>query len=171
MTEAMLIDEGDCPELAAIIRERINRDGPLCFDAFMELCLYHPQYGYYMGERMRIGKGGDFFTSSSVHAVFGRLLARQLGPGGLIVLNVSGRGDKDVDTVRKALASGGVRPKHAGRKAKKGRASGSRRRRPSPRRARDGASSGGVLPSHAEQRSDEPARRRQASFADRRRRA
>jgi SAM-dependent MidA family methyltransferase len=31
-----------------------------------------------MVEKQRIGKGGDFFTSSSVHAVFGRLIARQL---------------------------------------------------------------------------------------------
>jgi tryptophan synthase beta chain len=61
----------------------------------------------------------------TAHAVHGaRLLARQLGPGGLIVLNVSGRGDKDVDTVRKALAAGAARPK----------SSTSRRRRPSPRR-------------------------------------
>jgi tryptophan synthase beta chain len=42
----------------------------------------------------------------TAHAVHGaRLLARRLGPGGLIILNVSGRGDKDVDTVRKALAA------------------------------------------------------------------
>ena len=44
----------------------------------MELCLYHPTYGYYMISRERIGRGGDFFTSTSVHALFGRLIARQL---------------------------------------------------------------------------------------------
>jgi tryptophan synthase beta chain len=42
-------------------------------------------------------------TAHAVHAA--RLLARELGPGGLLVLNVSGRGDKDVDTVRQALAA------------------------------------------------------------------
>jgi tryptophan synthase beta chain len=54
-------------------------------------------------------------TAHAVHAA--RLLGRELGPDGLLVLNVSGRGDKDVDTVRKALAAGAVVPKHAARKA------------------------------------------------------
>jgi tryptophan synthase beta chain len=54
-------------------------------------------------------------TAHAVHAA--RLLARELGPDGLLVLNVSGRGDKDVDTVRKALAAGEVVPKHAARPA------------------------------------------------------
>lgn len=64
--------------LAAELRERINATGGLPFADFMAACLYHPYYGYYMTSRDRIGKGGDFFTSSSVHAVFGRLIARQL---------------------------------------------------------------------------------------------
>jgi SAM-dependent MidA family methyltransferase len=44
----------------------------------MELCLYHPRHGYYTVARTRIGKQGDFFTSSSVHSLFGRLIARQI---------------------------------------------------------------------------------------------
>jgi len=51
-------------------------------------------------------------SAHAVHAA--RLVARELGPTGLLVLNVSGRGDKDVDTVRKALAAGAVAPKHQG---------------------------------------------------------
>ena len=43
----------------------------------MELCLYHPELGYYSRNAEQFGKAGDFFTSSDVHAVFGRLLARQ----------------------------------------------------------------------------------------------
>ena len=43
----------------------------------MELCLYHPELGYYSRNAAQFGKAGDFFTSSDVHAVFGRLLARQ----------------------------------------------------------------------------------------------
>src|ERR1051326_7544902 len=43
----------------------------------MELCLYHPELGYYSRNTEQFGKAGDFFTSSDVHAVFGRLLARQ----------------------------------------------------------------------------------------------
>jgi len=64
--------------LAEELRERIAAGGPLPFAEFMAACLYHPQHGYYMTPRERIGKSGDFFTSSSVHALFGRLVARQL---------------------------------------------------------------------------------------------
>jgi len=67
-------------KLSPIIIEYIRQQGDagLSFTDFMQLCLYHPRYGYYMQDRERIGKGGDFFTSSSVHEVFGTLLARQL---------------------------------------------------------------------------------------------
>ncbi len=43
----------------------------------MELCLYDPELGYYSRNAAQFGKAGDFYTSSDVHAVFGRLLARQ----------------------------------------------------------------------------------------------
>ncbi|MFZ3264421.1 MAG: SAM-dependent methyltransferase [Terriglobales bacterium] len=44
----------------------------------MEICLYDPSEGYYSRNAEQFGKAGDFYTSSDVHAVFGRLLARQL---------------------------------------------------------------------------------------------
>ena len=47
------------------------------FSRYMELCLYDPTYGYYSRNAEQFGKAGDFYTSSDVHAVFGRLLARQ----------------------------------------------------------------------------------------------
>jgi SAM-dependent MidA family methyltransferase len=43
----------------------------------METCLYDPEQGYYSRNVEQFGKAGDFYTSSDVHAVFGRLLARQ----------------------------------------------------------------------------------------------
>ena len=43
----------------------------------MGLCLYDPCEGYYSRNAEQFGKAGDFYTSSDVHAVFGRLLARQ----------------------------------------------------------------------------------------------
>jgi len=43
----------------------------------MELCLYEPELGYYSRACEQFGKAGDFYTSSDVHAVFGRLLARK----------------------------------------------------------------------------------------------
>jgi tryptophan synthase beta chain len=59
----------------------------------------------------------------SAHAVAeARKLARALGPRGLLVVNVSGRGDKDVEHVRRALAQREPRrqrrrPRRARRKA------------------------------------------------------
>lgn len=65
-------------ELHRILLEKIQSQGDLTFLNFMADSLYHPQYGYYTSSRDRIGKQGDFFTSSSVHALFGGLIARQL---------------------------------------------------------------------------------------------
>ena len=47
------------------------------FSRYMELCLYRPDLGFYSRDAEQFGKAGDFYTSSDVHAVFGRLLARQ----------------------------------------------------------------------------------------------
>ena len=41
----------------------------------MRECLYHPVHGYYSREESR--RFGDYYTSVDVHAIFGRLLARQ----------------------------------------------------------------------------------------------
>jgi len=59
------------------IAEEIRQRGPIPFSRYMELCLYEPELGYYSRAREQFGKAGDFYTSSDVHAVFGRLLARQ----------------------------------------------------------------------------------------------
>jgi SAM-dependent MidA family methyltransferase len=59
------------------IAQEIERSGPIPFSRYMEMCLYEPDLGYYSRTREQFGKAGDFYTSSDVHAVFGRLLARQ----------------------------------------------------------------------------------------------
>ncbi|MGP0095940.1 MAG: class I SAM-dependent methyltransferase [Terriglobales bacterium] len=60
------------------IESEILRGGPMAFSRYMEICLYDPADGYYSANAEQFGKAGDFYTSSDVHAVFGRLLARQL---------------------------------------------------------------------------------------------
>ena len=59
------------------IFKEIREHGPIPFSRYMELCLYDPELGYYSRNAEQFGKAGDFYTSSDVHAVFGRLLARQ----------------------------------------------------------------------------------------------
>lgn len=59
------------------IEQEIRKRGPIPLSRYMELCLYDPELGYYSRNAAQFGKAGDFYTSSDVHAVFGRLLARQ----------------------------------------------------------------------------------------------
>lgn len=64
--------------LAEMIMERIRREGPITFSAFMELALYHPEYGYYTSDRRKIGRAGDFYTSPTVSPFFAEMLAVRL---------------------------------------------------------------------------------------------
>ena len=64
--------------LKRFILSQIEEQGPIPFSQFMDWCLYHPRYGYYTSERTKIGKDGDYYTSSCVHPLFGHLIAKQL---------------------------------------------------------------------------------------------
>lgn len=61
-----------------LIITSIRQHGPMTVAAFMELALYHPEYGYYSGRQQRSGRGGDFYTSVDVGPLFGELLAVQI---------------------------------------------------------------------------------------------
>jgi tryptophan synthase beta chain len=59
----------------------------------------------------------------TAHAVSAaRRVARALGPEGLLVVNVSGRGDKDADQVRRMLAAAEAPARRSGKKAARRRA-------------------------------------------------
>ncbi|MGH2413184.1 MAG: class I SAM-dependent methyltransferase, partial [Microcystaceae cyanobacterium] len=49
----------------------------ITFADYMDLVLYHPEYGYYTSGTVKIGAKGDFFTASSLGPDFGELLAEQ----------------------------------------------------------------------------------------------
>lgn len=60
------------------IVNRIISEGPITFESFMDMALYDPEFGYYMTGESRIGRAGDFYTSSHVHPVFGAMIGRQI---------------------------------------------------------------------------------------------
>lgn len=63
-------------EARSEIVAEIRHDGPMPFARYMELCLYHPRWGYYT--RGAGGGGGrDYLTSSGIHRVFGAMVERQ----------------------------------------------------------------------------------------------
>ena len=68
----------DGTTLSCVLKERILSRGKIPFSEFMEVALYYPELGYYSSERVKIGKAGDYFTSTSVHPVFGELICKQL---------------------------------------------------------------------------------------------
>ena len=64
--------------LQAIIPNRIRTQGRITFADYMAACLYEPGLGYYTSPGRKVGAEGDFYTSSNVHAIFGRLVAREI---------------------------------------------------------------------------------------------
>jgi SAM-dependent MidA family methyltransferase len=73
------------PDLAGIIIERIREGGPISFRNFMELALYHPEFGYYTSPGEKIGKEGDYYTSPHLTPVFGRLIGKQISEMGRLL--------------------------------------------------------------------------------------
>ncbi|WP_458412501.1 class I SAM-dependent methyltransferase [Schinkia sp. CFF1] len=51
-------------------------NGSISYSDYMAIALYDDEKGYYMKDRKKIGKEGDFYTNSNVHSVFGKVLAR-----------------------------------------------------------------------------------------------
>lgn len=62
--------------LHSIIFKEINQNSErrISCKRFMELSLYHLQWGYYRREKPKLGKNGDFFTNAHVGGIFGRVL-------------------------------------------------------------------------------------------------
>ncbi|MBA4180081.1 MAG: hypothetical protein C0506_05775 [Anaerolinea sp.] len=63
---------GNAQLVRAIVDEMDG--GAISFQRFMELALYHPEFGYYR-KAGRVGKQGDFLTSPTVHPMFGWAVA------------------------------------------------------------------------------------------------
>lgn len=75
-----LDENGNCKALVNLISQRIRESfcDRISFAEYMDLALYHQQYGYYATAPSKIGATGDFFTSPHLGADFGELIAEQL---------------------------------------------------------------------------------------------
>src|SRR5207253_10044226 len=62
----------DDSPLHSEIKKLITSSGPMPVWRYMELCLTHPQYGYYLS-RDPLGREGDFTTAPEVSQMFGEL--------------------------------------------------------------------------------------------------
>jgi SAM-dependent MidA family methyltransferase len=92
------------------IRRLIGVAGPMPLADYMQLCLTHPQYGYYI-DRDPFGAGGDFVTSPEISQMFGELIGlwmasvwQQMGaPENVRIIELGpGRGTLMQDALRAA---------------------------------------------------------------------
>ena len=60
--------------LKSILVERIKSNGPMPLSDYIQQCLFHPIYGYYVKEPV-FGINGDFTTAPEISQMFGELLA------------------------------------------------------------------------------------------------
>lgn len=90
------------------IKALIKSSGPMPVWRYMELCLMHPRYGYYVS-RDPLGREGDFTTAPEVSQMFGELLGlwtasvwKQMGSPQLLRLIElgPGRGTMMADALR-----------------------------------------------------------------------
>jgi len=94
--------------LAASLRMRISREGPISVHDYMQACLADSQAGYY-ATRQPIGREGDFVTAAEISQVFGELIGvwtatvwQAMGaPASVVVAELGpGRGTLMADALR-----------------------------------------------------------------------
>ena len=141
--------------LGPLIRARIEAAGPMRLDAWMALCLSHPEHGYY-ATRDPLGAAGDFVTAPEISQMFGELLGAwaaqvwvdQGRPDPFVLAELGpGRGTLMRDALRAAARAAGLR---RGRPALAGRDQPGAPRRARPRRwpstGRDGPTTSAPCP-------------------------
>ncbi len=96
--------------LARHLAERIARDGPITVADYIDVCLQHPEHGYYR-RQAAIGAAADFVTAPEISQVFGELIGlwcavvwQQMGsPASLRLIEMGpGRGTLMRDALRAA---------------------------------------------------------------------
>ncbi|MGZ8400041.1 MAG: class I SAM-dependent methyltransferase [Methyloceanibacter sp.] len=101
------IQSAEETQLAARLKERIAREGPISVHDYMQACLADRDAGYYVTRRP-IGKDGDFVTAPEISQVFGELLGvwaaavwQTMGEPAVVVAELGpGRGTLMQDALR-----------------------------------------------------------------------
>lgn len=105
--------DGPTPQVTPLARhlaERIARDGPVSVADYIDVCLQHPEHGYYR-RQAAIGAAADFVTAPEISQVFGELIGlwcavvwQQMGtPASLRLIELGpGRGTLMRDALRAA---------------------------------------------------------------------
>ncbi len=64
------------PSIRQALVRSADANGTLGYRQFLEIALYHPEFGYYRKERKRVGRSAetDFFTATSFKAAFAAIL-------------------------------------------------------------------------------------------------
>lgn len=65
--------EKDNTPLLRVLRERIDAQGPLTMEAFMQIVLHDPDHGYYR-KGVPVGRDGDFSTAPEHSQMFGEMV-------------------------------------------------------------------------------------------------
>lgn len=66
-------------KLQGLIKDRILQSGgSIPFSEYMELALYHPEYGYYTSNLIKFGSKGDFTTAAEIGNLFAKCLAEEI---------------------------------------------------------------------------------------------
>ena len=71
------------------LTDRVNNQGEIPFSEFMEISLYHKDYGYYTSKKQIFGKNGDFITSPINSSLFGESISNEF-------INLKLNTDKDL---------------------------------------------------------------------------
>ena len=88
------------------------QDSDLSFRDFVEVALYHPEFGYYSRGRSPVGREGDFVTSPALSPVFsfavGRLVSEFLSRNADVVCTIVDIGCGDGALIRELAKIGGA---------------------------------------------------------------
>jgi len=94
-----------------LVRQQIERFGPMTFERFVDIALYHPKYGYYNRTASQRGRAGDYFTSMQVGGLLPEIFAEALramretlGPEQFSLIEIGAGGGEFLEALLSALS-------------------------------------------------------------------